>query len=69
MAKPSKNLVGRHVALVHCNDSFAEIPTGTTGTVISVDDAGTLHVKWDTGSTLGLCWDAGDRWRVLPTEQ
>ena len=27
---------------------------GTIGTITSVDDAGTIHVKWETGSSLGL---------------
>ena len=67
MPKPSKDLVGRKVAVVVCNDSFTKLPAGTTGTVALVDDMGTLHVNWDNGSTLGLCWDDGDRWRVLPT--
>lgn len=29
-------------------------PAGTEGTVMFVDDIGTIHVQWDTGSTLGL---------------
>ncbi len=66
MAKPSKNLQGRRVQLVRCNDSFTQLPPGVKGTVELVDDVGTLHVKWDNGSFLGLCWDDGDRWAVLP---
>ena len=27
---------------------------GTIGTITNVDDAGTIHVKWKTGSSLGL---------------
>ena len=29
-------------------------PAGTMGTVIGVDDMGTIHVRWDTGSSLGV---------------
>jgi len=29
-------------------------PKGTKGVVIQVDDIGTLHVAWETGSTLGV---------------
>jgi hypothetical protein len=66
MASPSKSLEGRRVALVKCNDSYSNLKPGDTGLVSLVDDAGTLHVTWDNGSTLGLCWNDGDRWRVLP---
>ena len=31
-------------------------PAGTEGTVIWVDDIGTVHVTWDTGSTLGAVY-------------
>jgi hypothetical protein len=68
MQKPSKDLEGRRLALVKCNDSFSDLKPGDEGTVALVDDAGTLHVNWDSGKNLGLCWDAGDRWRVLPTK-
>lgn len=64
--QPSKQLVGRRVKLVNCNDAYTKIPAGTLGTVSLVDDMGTVHVNWDNGSTLGLCWDGGDRWQVLP---
>ncbi|MBE7114637.1 DUF4314 domain-containing protein [Bacillus paranthracis] len=32
------------------------IPIGTKGTVRFVDDIGTIHVNWDTGSTLGVAY-------------
>lgn len=35
------------------------IQFGDAGKVIAVDDAGTLHVKWDSGRTLGLVPDDG----------
>jgi hypothetical protein len=65
MSKPSKALEGRKVRLIRCNDSYTKLEPGTTGTVELVDDMGTLHVKWDNGSSLGLCWDDGDRWSIL----
>lgn len=65
MAKPSKTLKGRRVRLVRCNDTGSRIAPGTLGTVDLVDDLGTLHVSWDDGHKLGLCWDAGDRWTVI----
>jgi hypothetical protein len=58
-------LAGKRVELVRCNDEHTRLEPGLQGTVISVDDADTVHVRWDNGSTLGLCRDAGDRWVVL----
>lgn len=57
---------GRRVRLLHCSDEWTRLTPGIEGTVSFVDDAGTLHVQWDDGSTLGLCADAGDRWMLLP---
>ena len=42
------------------SDPYENIPVGTQGTVIAVDDLGTIHVNWDNGSSLGIvyCQDA-----------
>lgn len=32
------------------------VPAGTEGTVFLVDDIGTVHCKWDNGSSLGLVY-------------
>lgn len=37
-------------------DDFQAPPAGTAGEVISVDCMGTIHVKWDNGSGLGLVY-------------
>ena len=42
---------GTRVKLVEINDIQAP-PIGTLGTVMYVDDIGTIHIKWDNGSTL-----------------
>lgn len=44
---------GKRIRCIHMEDKFP-VPDGTEGTVTSVDDVGTIHVKWDNGSTLGL---------------
>ena len=44
---------GTRVELVKMDDVQAP-PVGTKGTVVDVDDIGTIHVKWDTGSSLGI---------------
>jgi len=31
-------------------------PVGTLGKVIAVDDVGTIHVAWQTGSSLGIAF-------------
>ena len=37
------------------DDVFAP-PPGTQGTVRGVDDIGTIHVEWDSGSSLGVAY-------------
>ena len=45
---------GDRVELIHTSDPYTSLKPGDQGTVQMVDDAGTVHVKWDSGSTLGL---------------
>jgi hypothetical protein len=45
--------IGCVVKLISMDDSFAP-KRGTLGKVFYVDDAGTIHVKWTNGSTLGV---------------
>ena len=51
---------GTRIELLAMDDAFAP-PPGTLGTVIAVDDAGSLVTKWDNGSGLNVILDAGDR--------
>ncbi len=44
---------GTRVELLKMDDIQAP-PIGTLGTVKHVDDIGTIHVSWDTGSGLGV---------------
>ena len=46
---------GTRAKLVEMNDIQAP-PIGTLGTVMYVDDIGTIHIKWDNGSTLGAAY-------------
>ena len=46
---------GTRVELIEMNDISAQ-PIGTLGTVNYVDDIGTIHVKWDNGSRLGVAY-------------
>ena len=45
-------------------DPYSSLSPGSEGTISLVDAKGTLHVNWDSGSTLGLVPDE-DRWVVL----
>ncbi len=46
---------GCRVELLRMDDPQAP-PVGTTGSVIAVDDLGTIHVAWSTGSGLGVAY-------------
>ena len=46
---------GTRVELVQMDDPQAP-PIGTTGTVIGVDDIGSIMVAWDTGSGLNVAY-------------
>lgn len=45
--------VGCSVRLVRMSDPQSP-PPGTEGRVLFVDDIGTVHVAWNTGSSLGI---------------
>lgn len=46
---------GTRVVLNEIKDPYAQdMKSGLAGTVAAVDDTGTVHVRWDTGRTLGL---------------
>jgi len=45
---------GSRITLNHMNDPYHPVEPGTTSTLVSIDDMGTVHVTWDNGRTLGL---------------
>ena len=47
---------GTRVQLVAMDDLQAP-PIGTKGTVIGVDDTGSIMVAWDNGSSLNVVYD------------
>ena len=57
---------GTVIELVEMNDPYSKIPVGTEGVVSFVDDAGTIHVKWKNGSSLGVVYGV-DRVRIKNT--
>ena len=46
---------GTKIVLDSMEDDQAP-PPGSAGTVLCVDDIGTIHVKWENGSCLGLVY-------------
>lgn len=46
---------GTRVELVKMDDVQAP-PVGTKGTVLYVDDIGTIHVAWDCGGSLSVAY-------------
>lgn len=46
---------GTRVELIRMEDTQAP-PTGTRGTVIGVDDIGSIMVSWDNGSSLSVVY-------------
>lgn len=45
---------GTRIRLISTSDPYTALTPGDVGTVELVDDAGTIHVAWDSGSHLGL---------------
>lgn len=54
---------GTKIRLTHMDDMQAP-PVGTLGIISCVDDIGTIHVKWENGSTLGVVPEV-DQWEVV----
>lgn len=61
--KNNQHLVGKRVELIYMNDKQSPKP-GTKGTVRLIDDQGTIHVEWDSGSHLGLIPNE-DKYKIL----
>ena len=47
---------GTRVELVSMDDPYSKLKPGARGTVEMVDDIGTIFVKWDCGSSLGVAY-------------
>lgn len=58
---------GTRILLNHMEDKWA-VPDGTRGTVVCVDDAGQIHMKWDNGRTLAIVPQV-DSFRKLTREE
>lgn len=47
---------GTRVELISMNDPYTKLKPGDRGTVSFVDDIGTVFVRWDCGSGLGVTY-------------
>lgn len=47
---------GCRVELVSLDDPYSKLTPGERGTVVTVDDTGTVFVHWDCGSSLGVIY-------------
>lgn len=55
---------GDRVELISTTDAYNSVHPGDRGSVSLVDSAGTIHVTWDSGATLGLI-PGEDVWREV----
>lgn len=61
-------LPGTRIMLLSMDDPYAPVPEGTRGTVVHVDDAAQIHMKWDNGRTLAIV-PGEDNFRKLTDEE
>ena len=55
---------GTRVMLIRMSDPYTSLREGDRGTVTMVDDIGTIHVSWDTGSRLGVVFGEDECRRI-----
>lgn len=55
---------GTRVELEKMDDPYTKLKPGDKGVVTGVDDAGTVHVSWTCGSSLGVVFNV-DSCRVI----
>lgn len=60
---------GTRIELDYMDESDPRpIPPGTKGTVLTVDDIGTIHCRFDNGRLLGICTEVDRFHRINDTE-
>lgn len=55
---------GTRVELVSMNDPYTKLKPGDRGTVVGVDDIGSVLVEWDCGSSLSVAYGE-DKVRII----
>ena len=61
--------IGTRIQIDSMADDPNPIPSGTKGSVIFVDDAGTLHCKFDNGRSLGMCPEVDRFHKIIEQEE
>lgn len=46
--------IGSRVQLLYTNDPYTSVKPGDVGSVVYVDDIGTIHVDWEKKGMLGI---------------
>ena len=59
---------GTRVMLIRMSDPYTNLRQGDQGTVMMVDDIGTIHVSWDNDSTLGVVFGEDECRRIEENE-
>ncbi len=57
---------GTRIELLSSMNDIQPIESGSKGTVIAVDDIGTIHMRWDNGRGLGLI-PGEDHFKIIST--
>lgn len=59
-----RTAIGRRVKMIRSADTYSPTTPGTLGTVTCIDGTGTVFVRWDDGSRLGMI-PGYDQWDVV----
>lgn len=49
--------IGCRIKLIHMDEEMFNMEDGLLGTVTSISGIGVIHVNWDNGRRVGLCYD------------
>ena len=60
--------VGTKIQLISMRDEKYPILPGTVGVVTHIDDAGSIHMRWENGSSLALIPEV-DSFKVVAAEK
>jgi len=63
----NKYVPGIRIKLIFMDD-VQRPDSGTVGTVVGVDDIGSIHMKWDNGSSLAIVPDE-DEFEIVEDEK